>query len=249
MLNRVFLPAALLACVLAAGCATLPAGQKPDRRDPLERYNRWMYGVNDAVDRAVLKPVAQAYARGVPSPVRRGVGNFFSTISYPRTIVNDLLQAKFADGGRDTARLIVNTVIGLTIFDPATHMGLERNNEDFGQTLGRWGVPAGPYLMLPFLGPSTVRDSLGRVPDEYSTARHYIDDSTVKWSLVTLDVVSQRAGLLDAEAVTRETFDPYAFIRNAWLQRREFLVRDGNVDGAAFPDEPAADAPPPGAAR
>ena len=181
-------------------------------------------------------------------PVQRGIGNFFGTISYPRTIVNDLLQAKFADCGNDTARLVVNTVLGLTVFDPATRMGLERHNEDFGQTLGKWGIPSGPYLMLPILGPSTVRDAIGRVPDEYSTARHYIKDSTVKWSLTALDAVAQRAVLLDAEGVTRETFDPYAFIRNAWLQRREFLVRDGNVDEPDFSDEPPADSPAAGPA-
>lgn len=242
-MTRPLLLPALLLCLLASGCATLPNG-KPDRRDPLERYNRWMYGINDSVDRAVLKPVAQGYVRTVPQPVRRGVSNFFSTISYPRTIVNDFLQAKFVDGARDTARLVVNTVIGLTVFDPATHMGLERRNEDFGQTLGRWGMPAGPYLMLPLLGPSTVRDTLGRVPDEYTTARHYVTDSTAKWSMVTVDVVAQRAGLLDAEAVTRETFDPYAFIRNAWLERREFLVKDGNIEPPDLTEEPAADAPP-----
>jgi phospholipid-binding lipoprotein MlaA len=239
---RVPLLPALLVCLLAAGCASLP-NSKPDRRDPLERYNRWMFGINDAVDRAAVKPVAQAYVRVVPPPVRRGVGNFFHNISYPRTIVNDLLQAKVADGTRDTARLVVNSVLGLGFFDPATQLGLDRHDEDFGQTLGRWGVPSGPYLMLPVLGPSTVRDAIGRVPDEYSSGRHYIKDSALKWSLAALDAVDQRAGLLQADSATRETFDRYAFIRNAWLQRREFLVRDGNVDEPAFDAEPPADQP------
>jgi phospholipid-binding lipoprotein MlaA len=235
MIRDTLLPA-LLACLLATGCATVPNG-KPDPRDPLERYNRWMFGVNDAVDRGVLKPAAQAYVKVLPPPVRRSVGRFFGNLSYPRTVVNDLLQAKFADGTQDAARLVVNTVLGLGFFDPATRMGLDRHNEDFGQTLGRWGMPSGPYLMLPLLGPSTVRDAFGRVPDEYTTGRHYFKDSAVRWSLNALDAVDQRANLFDAETVTSQSFDRYAFIRNAWLQRREYQVRDGNVDEPALDDE------------
>ena len=232
---------ALLAYLLA-GCASVPGG-KPDRRDPLEGYNRWMFGVNDAIDRGVVKPVAQGYVRVVPQPMRRGIGNFFTNLSYPRTIVNDVLQAKLTDGARDTARLVVNSVLGLGFFDPAAHMGLERHDEDFGQTLGTWGMPSGPYLMLPLLGPSTVRDAFGRVPDEYSSGRHYVKNTAVRWSLAALDVVDQRASLLDTENVLRESFDRYAFLRNAWLQRREYQVRDGDVEAPSFDDEPPADAP------
>ncbi len=239
---RVPLLPALLACLLASGCASLPNG-KPGPRDPLEGYNRWMFRVNDAVDRGVLKPAATAYVRVLPQPVRRGVSNFFGNLGYPRTVVNDLLQAKFADGTQDAARLLLNTVLGLGFFDPATRLGLDRHSEDFGQTLGRWGMPSGPYLMLPLLGPSTLRDAFGRVPDEYTTGRHYFKDSAVRLSLNALDAVSQRAALFDAENVTRESFDRYAFIRNVWLQRREFQVRDGNVDEPAFDDEPPAAQP------
>ncbi len=227
-MNPLRLIPALLACLVAGGCTSLP-NTKPDHRDPLESYNRWMFGVNDAIDRAAIKPVAQTYVRTLPQPMRRGISNFFGNLGYPRTIANDFLQAKLGDGAKDTARLVVNSVLGLGFFDPASNLGLERHNEDFGQTLGRWGVGPGPYLMLPLLGPSTLRDTLGRVPDEYSTGRHYIEDNTVKWSLTGLDVIDQRASLLDAERVTKDTFDRYAFIRNAWLQRREYLVRDGNV--------------------
>ena len=233
-MRRPLLLPALLACLLA-GCVSLP-GAKPDARDPWEHYNRWMYRVNDAVDRGAVKPVAKAYVRVVPQPVRTGVSNFFGNIAYPRTIINDFLQGKLVDGARDSARLVVNTVVGLGgVLDPAQHLGLDRHDEDFGQTLGRWGVPAGPYLVLPVLGPSTARDAVGRVPDEYSTGRHYIKDSTVRWSLAALDGVSTRAGLLDTEKLTENTFDRYAFIRNAWLQRRNYLVHDGDVD------EPPAD--------
>lgn len=232
-MNLRHLVPAMLACLVAGGCTSLP-NTKPDQRDPLESYNRWMFGVNDAIDRGAVKPVAQAYVRALPQPMRRGISNFFDNLGYPRTIANDLLQAKVGDGAKDTARLVVNSVLGLGFFDPASNLGLERHNEDFGQTLGRWGVGPGAYLVLPLLGPSTVRDTLGRVPDEYSTGRHYIEDSTVKWSLTGLDVIDKRASLLDAERFAKDTFDRYAFIRNAWLQRREYLVHDGNIKEPVF---------------
>lgn len=238
-----------VAIVLAlSGCATLPAGE-PEPRDRFERFNRSMYRFNSAADRIALRPLARGYVRAVPQPVRRGVTNFIDNYTYPRTIVNSLLQGKLADGGRDTLRLVVNTVGGLGFFDPASRLGLEAHDEDFGQTLGRWGVPSGPYLMLPLLGPSTVRDTAGRVPDEYTTARHYIDDHYVRYGLVALDAVNSRAGLLDTDSVLEEAFDPYAFVRNAWLQRREFLVRDGDVPPEEFApdDEPATTAEPPAA--
>lgn len=238
---------ALLACLLA-GCASVPAATRAahDARDPFESYNRWMFGVNDAVDRAVVKPAAQAYVRVLPQPVRTGVGNFFRNLSYPRTVLNDFLQGKFADGSRDTARLTMNTLFGLGgIFDPATRVGLDRHDEDFGQTLGRWGVRSGPYLVLPVLGPSTVRDSVGRVPDEYSGGRHYISSSNLRWSLTALDAINVRAGLLDAETLADGTFDRYAFIRNAWLQRRNYLVHDGDVpDESPLDDSPDASPAP-----
>lgn len=236
---RLLLMPALLA-VLLSGCASVPSRTR-DARDPLESYNRWMFGINDAIDRGAVKPVAKAYVRVVPRPVRTGVGNFFRNLAYPRTIVNDFLQGKVRDGTRDTARLALNTVIGLGgILDPAGRMGLERHDEDFGQTLGRWGVPAGPYFVLPLLGPSTIRDSIGRVPDEYSGGRHYIADSTTRWSATVLDAIDVRAGLLDTDALTQDTFDRYAFIRNAWLQRRNYLVHDGEVDESPLDEAPEA---------
>jgi phospholipid-binding lipoprotein MlaA len=226
MSSRVLI-AALLALTMA-GCATVPAGPK-DPRDPFERFNRSMFRFNDAIDRAALKPAARGYVRVVPRPVRTGINHFLTNLGYPRTIINDALQGKLGDSGRDTARLVVNTVLGLGFFDPASKMGLDLHNEDFGQTLGKWGIHSGPYLMLPLFGPSTVRDGLGRVPDDYTTPRHYIDDSTVRWSIAAVDVIDARAGLLDTESLLNGAFDRYRFIRNAWLQRRQFQVYDGDV--------------------
>lgn len=227
----------LLSATLLSACASLPPG-KPDPRDRFERYNRAMFSFDEALDRNLLLPVTRGYVKVVPRAARIGINHFLTNLGYPRTIVNDALQAKFADAGRDTLRLCVNTLLGLGFFDPATGMGLERHQEDFGQTLGRWGMPSGSYLVLPALGPSTVRDTIAQVPDEYTTGRHYIKDNTVRWGLLALDGVDKRAELLDTDQVFNETFDRYAFVRNAWLQRREFQVRDGNV-----PDEPPADEP------
>jgi phospholipid-binding lipoprotein MlaA len=230
---------AVTGCSLLGACATLPPNTQRDARDPFERYNRAIYGFNRALDKGILLPVTRGYVKVMPQPVRTGVHNFLTNLAYTRTVVNDALQGKIKAAGSDTVRLAVNTVLGLGFFDPATAMGLEKNDEDFGQTLGRWGVAPGPYFMLPILGPSTVRDSVARVPDEYTTVRHYIRDSTVKWGITLVDVIDTRASLLDNEDLLRQSFDEYSFLRNAWLRRRNFLVRDGNV-----PEEPA-DAPAP----
>lgn len=225
----------LLACAaLATGCASIPGNGQPDPRDRFERFNRSVYKFNDALDRGVARPVARAYVAVTPRPVRIGVSNFLSNLSSPVTIVNDLLQGKIKGFGTDTARLVINTTIGIGgLFDPATKIGLAAGDEDFGQTLGKWGVRPGPYLMLPILGPSTVRDAFGRAGDQFAEPRNYIDDPTVRYGLTALDLIDTRAGLLQTDDVLRRSFDPYGFVRNAYLQRRQFLVYDGNP-----PEEP-----------
>ena len=227
----------LLALVFFAGCATLPKGEQPDRRDPFERFNRSVYRFNDSLDRHVARPVAVAYVKITPQPVRTGVANFLANLNYPVTVVNDALQAKPKHFAQDLARLAVNTTIGIGgLFDPASKMGLESHDEDFGQTLGRWGVPPGPFLMLPVLGPSDVRDGLGKVADHYSEPQAYFSNQTLGWGLTGMGLVSKRAGLLDADAALNRYFDPYIFLRNAYLQRRVFLIYDGNP-----PEEPISD--------
>jgi phospholipid-binding lipoprotein MlaA len=227
----------LLLLVLLTGCATLPPGQKPDPRDRFERFNRSVYRFNDGLDRAVARPVAVAYTKVTPAPVRSGVSNFLANLNYPVTVVNDALQAKPKRFGHDAARLLINTTIGIGgLFDPATKFGLQANDEDFGQTLGFWGVPPGPYLVLPVLGPSDVRDAFGKVADHYTEPQAYFKSQTLGWGLTGMGLVDKRAGLLDSDGVLKRTFDPYAFVRNAYLQRRQFLIYDGNP-----PDEPAPD--------
>jgi phospholipid-binding lipoprotein MlaA len=251
-LTRVSLAALFL--LLAAGCATRPA-TRTDPRDPWERMNRATYAFNDKVDRAVLKPVAKGYRKVTPHVVQVGVSNFMTNVSYPTVMVNDLLQGQFTPLVRDTGRLLVNTVIGIGgLFDPATAMGLERGDRDFGQTLGKWGVHAGPYLVIPFLGPSDVRDTFGKAGDVFTDPRHYINNTYWDYGLWALGFVDLRAHLLDSEGVLEGAYDPYGFIRNAYLQNREFKVRGGGSKNEEDEEqkmleesgiEPSPQAPPP----
>jgi phospholipid-binding lipoprotein MlaA len=229
--RTVFLGLAVVASLLSA-CATLPSGER-DPRDRFERTNRAIHKFNDAVDRTVARPVAKAYVKVTPAPVRTGLGNFFRNLTYPTVIVNDLLQLKVKGFVNDTARLLVNTTIGIGgLFDPASQLGLNARDEDFGQTLGRWGVPAGPYVVLPLLGPSTVRDTVGFVGDQFTDPKTYVENDYAYYGLTALSLVDKRASLLGTDEILQDSFDPYAFMRNAYLQRREYLVKDGNV-----PDE------------
>jgi phospholipid-binding lipoprotein MlaA len=227
---------------LLTGCATLPSGER-DPRDRFERTNRAIYRFNDALDRGVAKPVAKAYVKVTPPPVRTGFSNFFRNLTYPTVMVNDLLQLKLKGLATDTARLVVNTTLGIGgLFDPASQLGLAAGNEDFGQTLGHWGVPAGPYIMLPLFGPSTARDTVGFVADQFTDPKTYVKDDYAYWSLTAMSLVDTRAELLATENVLDNANDRYAFIRNAYLQRREFLVKDGAVpeeEIEIFEDEPA----------
>jgi phospholipid-binding lipoprotein MlaA len=219
----------LLVLLALTGCASIPGGQPPDPRDRFERFNRGVYKFNDALDRGVARPVARAYVKVTPRPVRTGVTNFFANLTSPTTIVNQLLQGKLRGFGTDTTRLVVNSVFGLGgLFDPATKMGLEAGDEDFGQTLGRWGLSSGPYLVLPVLGPSSIRDGVGEVADRFSDPRSYLEDDVTRYGLTVFGLVNTRARLLDTDAVLARSFDPYAFVRNAYLQRRQFQVYDGN---------------------
>jgi phospholipid-binding lipoprotein MlaA len=221
---------ALLCASLLPACATLPPGER-DPRDPFERFNRSVYRFNDALDRGVARPVARAYTKVAPAPVRTGVSNFFRNLNSATVMVNNLLQLKPKAFFSETARLVVNTTIGIGgLFDPASQMGLPAGDEDFGQTLGRWGVNSGPYLVLPILGPSSARDSIGLVGDQFTDPRYYlIHDIWVNAGLTVVSLVDTRALLLGADEVLASSFDPYVFMRNAFLQRREFQVKDGNV--------------------
>jgi phospholipid-binding lipoprotein MlaA len=236
----------LLGLAALAGCATLPSGKR-DPRDQFERVNRSVYRFNVAVDKAVVRPVAVQYRKIVPPVVRTGLSNFFVNLGTPDVIVNELLQARFQDSVHDTVRLAVNTVFGFGFFDPASRAGLVRHQQDFGLTLAHWGVEPGPYLMLPVLGPSTLRDTVGMVPDQYASPRQYLQ-WYADYSLYLLEYLGIRTDLLDSDSLLDTTYDPYAFVRNAYLTHREFEAEGGqSKDIDVLPemlDDPGADAPP-----
>ena len=220
--------AALAFLLLASGCATVSGPTNP--RDPWESYNRGMFEVNDRIDQAVLKPVAKGYEEVVPRFARAGVNNFFENLFDVGTGLNNLLQAKPAQGANDLARFAVNSVIGiLGLWDVATPMGLEKHDEDFGQTLAVWGVPSGPYFVIPLLGPSTARDAPARYVDSWFSFNGYVEDIAVRNSLYGLDAVRTRANLLKAGKILDEAaLDRYQFVRDSWLQRRRSQIYDGN---------------------
>lgn len=232
---------AAILLTLLAGCATT---QQAANHDPWERFNRGAQRFNDALDRAVLKPVAKRYRRHVPRVIRMGVSNLLGHLAFTTTIVNDLLQLKLIDTGADIGRFALNSTLGIGgLLDPATRVGIRHNNEDFGQTLGRWGVPAGPYIMMPLLGPSSLRDAPALFADTRTDLRVQLKfDTGTRIALGVLTVVDRRASLLGADETLDSAFDRYVFIRNAWLQRREYLVRDGDVPEEA-PLEVEPDSP------
>jgi len=207
--------------------SSLALGSEED--DPWESFNRPIFTFNDTLDTYALKPLAQGYQYVTPDPVEDGVSNFFGNLGDVKNLANDLLQGKFEEAGIDTARVLFNSTFGLLgLFDVASKMDLKRSDEDFGQTMGSWGVGSGPYLVLPFFGPSTVRDAFGKLPDTFVEPYRYVSDVPVRNSAYGLNVVQTRAGLLSAEKLI--TGDKYTFIRNAYLQSREFGVQDGEVE-------------------
>ncbi len=232
--------------LLASGCASLPPGAEPNPADPWERMNRGTHSFNDKLDRAVLKPVATAYRDHVPEFVRTGVDNALENLGYPTVILNQLLQGKLLEGLQDTARFALNSTLGLGgLLDPASRAGLDRHDEDFGQTLGRWGVPSGPYLVIPLLGPSTARDTPTRYVDARTRADDLLDDEVdlfredaYEIGIGVLTAINTRAELLDLDEMRAEAFDDYAFVRDAWLQRREYAVHDGEVDEPLDDEQP-----------
>jgi phospholipid-binding lipoprotein MlaA len=225
---RALTAAAAITFTVLGGCATTGAGGDP--RDPFEPMNRAVYKFNDEFDKAIAKPVAEAYRAFVPDAVRTGIGNFFSNINDVLVSLNNALQGKVPDAINDLGRVAVNTTLGVLGFrDVATELGVPKNNEDFGQTLGRWGFRDGPYIVLPILGPSSVRDTFGWVGDVYTSPLVGIDNVNWRNSLIGVRFVTVRADLLEASAILETAaLDPYEFVRDAYLQRRRNLVYDGN---------------------
>lgn len=222
----------ILSCILlilATGCAT------QSNKDPLESFNRGVYKFNDVADRAVIKPVAKTYKTVTPSPIRKGVSNFFSNLYTVTSVLNNILQLKFSNAFSEAGRFVINSTFGIAGFiDVASMDNIPRLNEDFGQTLGHWGVGNGAYLVLPLLGPSTLRDATGIIFDGITTDpltyTHNIGEISLHNQLRTAQIIDQRTQLLDAtDILDGASLDPYAFLRDAYLQRRASQVQDGLV--------------------
>ncbi len=230
MIEAVYRTKSLLAVVLLAfalgGCASVPANPE----DPLERYNRAMFAVNDGLDRAVLRPTAKAYEAVTPRLVRTGVGNFFGNIEDIWIGFNNILQGKVGDGMSDWMRFMVNSTFGVAgLFDIASEMGLQKNDEDFGQTLAVWGVGEGPHVVLPFFGSRTLRDAFALPVDMRADLASSIEHVPTRNSVRALRIVNTRASLLGFDSTLDEAIDRYAFVRDFYLQQRRYKVSDGNV--------------------
>lgn len=211
-------------------CASvLPLSAQAQTHDPWIDANRRVFAFNDYFDRVLVRPVAITYTTFVPRFARQGITNFFSNINDINVFVNDLLQFKFDDAVSDSGRFLVNSTIGIGgLLDVASDLGLQKNEEDFGQTLGAWGVDSGPYVVLPVFGSSNVRDAFGLVLDTLFNPIQYQEEESVRWTLVLLQEIDTRASLLALDELV--TGNRYLFVREAYIQRREFLVQDGEVE-------------------
>ena len=221
-----------------AGCAST---NNPN--DPLEGFNRAMFNFNDKVDEIALKPAATVYQKVLPSFLRTGIGNFFGNIGDVWIAANNLMQGKIEDGMSDVARVTINTTFGIVgVLDIASEAGLAKHNEDFGQTLGKWGFKSGPYVVLPFLGSSTVRDTIALPADFYGDPWGYKKPVNGRNAGYVVRVVDKRAGVLDASSMIEDAaLDKYEFVRDAYLQRRQTLIND-NGDNEKKPNYENTDA-------
>ena len=233
--NYLIIVVLFVICVILQGCATASKKDDPDLDpvDPHEKVNRASYDLTDRVDRLIFEPVVNVYIDYVPNAAQRSIGNFYDNLSYPNVVLNDFLQGKVQQGLQDSLRFFVNSSVGLFgLFDMATHMGLQKHDEDFGQTLGVWGVNPGSYLFIPFLGPSSERDVSGIPVSIFTNVLFYAGLAVGSYftaPLTILGAIDKRARLSGPMRVRDEAaLDPYLFVREASLQQREFLIYDGN---------------------
>ena len=231
----------LFASLVLGGCASTHHNPK----DPFESFNRGVYQFNDALDKAIVKPAAKGYNTVMPPPARMLVSNFFSNLDDVIVTLNDLLQLKIKQAVSDSGRIVVNTTVGLFgLVDIASQVGLEKHNEDFGQTLGYWGAGSGPYLVIPLFGPSSVRDGVGLYADTRTDELRRVNHVDTRNQLYAANLLNTRARLLDQEKVLDEAMiDNYSFIRDAYLQHRRSLIYDGSPPREKFDDDDNGGAP------
>jgi phospholipid-binding lipoprotein MlaA len=230
-LKTIYQRGAVVLCLLLSACAT-PMAERSDPRDPYENLNRKVFVVNQVFDQVLLKPVARGYSNYAPNFIQDTVGNFFGNLADVWTAVNNFLQGKPREGIQDTGRVAVNTVFGVAgLADVATKLGFPKHQEDFGQTLGVWGVKPGPFVMLPLFGPSTMRDAVAKPLDLYADPLNLSTRADVEYSLRAMRLVDDRARLLPTtDMIEKVALDPYQFVRDAHFQQREARVSDANAD-------------------
>ena len=230
-LKTIYQRGAVVLCLLLSACAT-PMAERSDPRDPYENLNRKVFVVNQVFDQVLLKPVAKGYSNYAPNFVQTTIGNFFGNLADVWTAVNNFLQGKPREGIQDTGRVAVNTVFGVAgLADVATKLGFPKHQEDFGQTLGVWGVKPGPYVMLPLFGPSTMRDAVAKPLDLYADPVNLSTRADVEYSLRAMRLVDDRARLLPTtDMIEKVALDPYQFVRDAHFQQREARVKDTNAN-------------------
>ena len=220
----------MMVLVTSIGLVSLANASDTDNVDPYENMNRATNSFNEVLDDYVARPVAKLYTNTMPDPLEKGVVNLFRNLGEITNVINDLLQGKFGQAANDSGRFLINTTVGVGgLFDVAQRAGLPRNEgEDFGQTLGAWGVAEGPYLVLPLLGPSTLRDAPSKFVDIFTTPYTHLEDESARNSFRAVGLLSTRAELLELENVI--SGDSYLFVRDVYLQRRDYLVKDGAVE-------------------
>ena len=225
----------VLALLALGACATKPGNPgnvSPQKRDPLAPINREVYRFNMLLDKAVLRPVAKGYADVTPQPVQNSLSNFFANLHIPITVINDLLQLKPLDAAKDTGRFLINSTIGLGgFFDPASDWGMPPHSEDFGITLARWGVPSGPYLQIPFLGPSDLRDAIGMYPDYFASTSYWAGwKPGTRNAIYALQAVTARAGYPNVDQMLEQPYAPYSLMRSIYFQNRDQTIRQNLPD-------------------
>jgi phospholipid-binding lipoprotein MlaA len=235
---RIFL---IVLALALSGCAGTQNLHTDPENDPWEGFNRKVHSFNNKLDKSVARPVAKAYRKVTPRPLQKGVSNFFRNIDYPVTFINQVLQGKLKEGGVSTGRFLINSTIGLLgLFDVATKMGIPEYDEDFGQTLAKWGYDDSRYLVLPLFGPSTFRDGIGRSIYGYAHPVSYWAREDHFYTPMVVDLIQTRAGFLNQDDALEEAYDPYTLVRDSWLQNREYKIHDGNppvLDYDAYLDE------------
>ncbi len=242
MKKKIVVAVSTIALALLTGCASVPDNSGSNPKDPLETLNRQTFAFNSVLDEAIFIPLAKGYRFVTPKPVRESVTNFYQNLREPTNAVNNVLQGKVEDGILSLFRLMINSTVGVAgLFDVASKVDIEPKREDFGQTMGVWGIPSGPYLVLPILGPSDIRDAVGLVPEYFTDPNTYTKKDWIKWPVWGVQFVNARERLLPFTDMLSMTVDPYVAARDAFLSQRQSAIQDGDMLEILKPEEKLLD--------